>query len=321
MSSILIVGASRGLGASLLRHYAQSSSNTIYATTRASAPPDWWDANTAVGSSDSAKPETVNTDAGKPHYAGGSGSAASDTAAASAKTGARPLSATVHWLTGVNLTDPGVGNKIVAQLPMPPKSVTAAMAAAAVAEGTGRGVEAEEVEEDVETAADTDIKGDTGKKKQKKDADVPGGPTDPVVDLVILSAGFFGREAFGEPHWDAEMRMYTISAVAPVFIIRALVKSGVLSASCPPENAASGTVAKIILVSSEAGSLTLRHASEGGGNYGHHASKAATNMVGRLLSLDLAERRIAVGMVHPGFMRTEMTRSVGFDRFWDSGHG
>jgi NAD(P)-dependent dehydrogenase (short-subunit alcohol dehydrogenase family) len=31
----------------------------------------------------------------------------------------------------------------------------------------------------------------------------------------------------------------------------------------------------------------------------------------------LEEEGHAVVTVHPGFMRTEMTRSVGFDKFWD----
>jgi NAD(P)-dependent dehydrogenase (short-subunit alcohol dehydrogenase family) len=76
---------------------------------------------------------------------------------------------------------------------------------------------------------------------------------------------------------------------------------------------------KVILVSSESGSITLRHETEGGGNYAHHASKAALNMVGKLLSLDLKEHGVIVHIVHPGFMRTEMTKGVGFDKYWDVG--
>ena len=57
---------------------------------------------------------------------------------------------------------------------------------------------------------------------------------------------------------------------------------------------------KIILVSSESGSIRLRHEKEGGGNYAHHASKAALNMIGKLLSLDLKEQGISVGIVHVG---------------------
>lgn len=129
-------------------------------------------------------------------------------------------------------------------------------------------------------------------------------------DIVIISAGYFGKESFDEPSWDKQIRMYTTSAVAPVFIVQALHKASMLADG-----------AKIILVSSESGSITLRHESEGGGNYGHHASKAALNMAGKLLSLDLKEHNVAVGVVHPGFMRSEMTKSVGFDKFWDEGGG
>lgn len=44
-------------------------------------------------------------------------------------------------------------------------------------------------------------------------------------------------------------------------------------------------------------------------------------MVGKLLSNDLREKKIAVGLIHPGFMRTELTKSVGFDEAWDKGGG
>jgi len=42
-------------------------------------------------------------------------------------------------------------------------------------------------------------------------------------------------------------------------------------------------------------------------------------MVAKLLSLDLKEEGIAVCALHPGFMRTEMTAGVGFDKYWDDG--
>lgn len=105
--------------------------------------------------------------------------------------------------------------------------------------------------------------------------------------------------------------MYTTSAIAPVFIVHRLFHAGQLLTPG----------AKVVLVSSESGSIGLRHASEGGGNYAHHASKAALNMAGKLLSLDLRDAGVVVSMVHPGFMRTEMTKGVGFDKFWDDGGG
>lgn len=104
--------------------------------------------------------------------------------------------------------------------------------------------------------------------------------------------------------------MYTTSSIAPVFLVHKLFHGGHLEKG-----------AKVVLVSSESGSITLRHESEGGGNYAHHASKAALNMVGKLLSLDLKDAGVVVSIVHPGFMRTEMTKGVGFDKFWDDGGG
>lgn len=104
--------------------------------------------------------------------------------------------------------------------------------------------------------------------------------------------------------------MYTTSSIAPVFLVHALFHAGLLSKG-----------SKVVLVSSESGSITLRHESEGGGNYAHHASKAALNMVGKLLSLDLKDAGVVISIIHPGFMRSEMTKGVGFDKFWDDGGG
>jgi short-subunit dehydrogenase len=108
-----------------------------------------------------------------------------------------------------------------------------------------------------------------------------------TVDTIIITAGYFATETFDEPNWQEELKMYTISAIGPVFIVHNLVKSGAVKKG-----------GKIIIVSSESGSITLRHESEGGGNYGHHASKTASNMVGKLLSLDLKDKGIAVGILH-----------------------
>ncbi|KAJ7679734.1 oxidoreductase [Mycena rosella] len=145
-------------------------------------------------------------------------------------------------------------------------------------------------------------------------------PVHAVVDTLVVCAGHFASESFEEPKWAEEVRMYTTGAVGPVFVVQALVAAGKIKTNLGvPGGGEGGAGGKVVLVSSESGSIALRHASEGGGNYAHHASKTALNMVGKLLSLDLAERGIAVAIVHPGFMRTEMTKNVGYDQYWDSG--
>lgn len=126
-----------------------------------------------------------------------------------------------------------------------------------------------------------------------------------VISTIFITAGIFQLESFEEPKWDIEVATYLTSAVAPPFILSALFKGGNLAKDATP-------CCKVVLLSSEAGSLALNQAG-GGGNYAHHASKSAVNMVGTQLRYDLEPHGIAIGLVHPSFMRTEMTKGVGFD--------
>jgi NAD(P)-dependent dehydrogenase (short-subunit alcohol dehydrogenase family) len=130
------------------------------------------------------------------------------------------------------------------------------------------------------------------------------------IDIVIITAGYFATESLQEPSYDAEVQMYKTCAIGPTLLVTALANDSPTLLD---------KASKVILVSSESGSITLRHEQEGGGNYAHHASKAALNMCAKLLSLDLKERGVAIVAVHPGFMRTDMTKGVGFDKFWDAG--
>ena len=46
-----------------------------------------------------------------------------------------------------------------------------------------------------------------------------------------------------------------------------------------------------------------------GGKYGYCASKAALNMITKILSFDLREHGIVVISLHPGWVQTPMTRN------------
>ncbi|KAJ4376800.1 hypothetical protein N0V86_006918 [Didymella sp. IMI 355093] len=127
---------------------------------------------------------------------------------------------------------------------------------------------------------------------------------------VVITAGYFATESLEKPSFEAQERMYRTCAIGPTILVTTLANE---------TKELLGKDSKVIFVSSESGSITLRHEQEGGGNYGHHASKTALNMSAKLLSLDLKDRGVAIAVVHPGFMRTEMTKGVGFDKFWDEG--
>jgi NAD(P)-dependent dehydrogenase (short-subunit alcohol dehydrogenase family) len=102
--------------------------------------------------------------------------------------------------------------------------------------------------------------------------------------------------------------MYKVVSIAPLMIASGLYNASLFA-----------NPSKFILITSEGGSIALRTRQEGSGNYGHHSSKAAANMIGKLLANEWFEKGITVGLIHPGFMKTEMTKGVGFDKFYESG--
>lgn len=65
-----------------------------------------------------------------------------------------------------------------------------------------------------------------------------------------------------------------------------------------------GREAKLINISSQLGSLQKMR--RGWGTYSYNSSKAALNMVTRMLAFDLEEDGIAVLAVHPGWVQTDM---------------
>ncbi|KAJ3093030.1 hypothetical protein HK102_012239 [Quaeritorhiza haematococci] len=117
-----------------------------------------------------------------------------------------------------------------------------------------------------------------------------------TFDTVFVVAGYFTTETFEQLNWNENRKMIDICALGPLKIVNPLVLANKLKEG-----------SKVAIITSEAGSIALRVEQEGGGNYGHHMSKAAANMMGRLLAWDLKPRGISVVMMHPGFMRTEMT--------------
>jgi NAD(P)-dependent dehydrogenase (short-subunit alcohol dehydrogenase family) len=110
-----------------------------------------------------------------------------------------------------------------------------------------------------------------------------------------------------ELNYAKELEMYKTNAIGPTFLVQHLVHAGLLKNN-----------SRVVLVSGESGSIALRHETGGGGNYGGHASKAALNMVGKLLSIDLKSKGIAVATVHTGYLRKQNA-----DGFYETGdkHG
>ena len=65
---------------------------------------------------------------------------------------------------------------------------------------------------------------------------------------------------------------------------------------------------KVGLITSRMGSIEDNGS---GGYYGYRMSKAAVNMAGKSLSVDLEKAGVAVFLLHPGWVSTEMTGHTG----------
>lgn len=118
--------------------------------------------------------------------------------------------------------------------------------------------------------------------------------SDDAVDLLICNAGVYPdkgqtiESGFSAATWAEAL---TIN-VTGVFLT--------VQTCLPALMRAEG--ARIAIISSRMGSQELA----GGGSYAYRASKAAALNLGRNLAVDLAPRGIAVGIYHPGWVRTDM---------------
>ena len=115
------------------------------------------------------------------------------------------------------------------------------------------------------------------------------------IDVLIHNAGILSREHLDALDFDAIRRQFDVNAVGPLRVTSALLT-----------NLARGS--KIAILTSRMGSIADNTS---GGYYGYRMSKAAVNMAGATLARDLKSRGIAVALVHPGFVRTEMTGKQG----------
>ena len=118
------------------------------------------------------------------------------------------------------------------------------------------------------------------------------------LDWLINNAGVLRRDTLGGLHDEALDDLYLqfrVNSVGPLLVTQALLG-----------NLQPG--AKIGIVTSRMGSVGDNTS---GSYYGYRMSKAAVNAAGKSLAMDLKERGIAVALLHPGYVRTEMVGGGG----------
>jgi NAD(P)-dependent dehydrogenase (short-subunit alcohol dehydrogenase family) len=115
------------------------------------------------------------------------------------------------------------------------------------------------------------------------------------VKLLINNAGILTREQLGALDVAAIRKQFEVNALAPLRITESLAPR-------------LGQGAKVALITSRMGSIADNGS---GGYYGYRMSKAALNMAGASLAHDLKPRGVAVAILHPGMVRTEMIGNSG----------
>ena len=115
------------------------------------------------------------------------------------------------------------------------------------------------------------------------------------IELLVHNAGIGRFTSLESTSPEDVSSSFQVNAMALLFLTRALLprlRSG----------------AKVALVSSRMGSIGDNGS---GGYYGYRMSKAALNAAGVSLAHDLRPQGIAVVILHPGAVRTEMTSGQG----------
>jgi NAD(P)-dependent dehydrogenase (short-subunit alcohol dehydrogenase family) len=114
------------------------------------------------------------------------------------------------------------------------------------------------------------------------------------IDWLINNAGIAGGLGLNDidvAAVESFKRQYEVNSLGP------LLTTQILSG-----NLIEGS--KVGLVTSRMGSIADN---DSGGSYAYRMSKAALNAAGKSLSIDLKPQGIAVGILHPGWVRTDMT--------------
>jgi len=118
------------------------------------------------------------------------------------------------------------------------------------------------------------------------------------IDWLINNAGIadgIAMDDLDDESVESCIRMFKVNSLGPLLTTQALVHN-------------LGEGSKVGIITSRMGSVADN---DSGGSYGYRMSKSAVNAAGKSLSIDLKPRGIAVGILHPGWVRTDMTSHNG----------
>lgn len=118
---------------------------------------------------------------------------------------------------------------------------------------------------------------------------------DMPIDVVINNAGMAGpgpeQQNAQQMDFDGWAETFNINTMAPLRVLQAL-----------RPNLAKGTNPKAVTITSQMGALSLDMPVM----YAYCSSKAAVNKVMKMYAMDAANDKIAVQLIHPGWVKTDM---------------
>jgi NAD(P)-dependent dehydrogenase (short-subunit alcohol dehydrogenase family) len=115
------------------------------------------------------------------------------------------------------------------------------------------------------------------------------------IDLLYNNAGVMRSESLDDMNYDTIQEQFEVNTLGPLRVSVAL-----------QDLMAEG--GKIGLMTSRMGSI---EDNDSGRKYGYRISKAGLNAAGKSLAVDLKPEGIAVAILHPGYVQTDMTGHTG----------
>jgi NAD(P)-dependent dehydrogenase (short-subunit alcohol dehydrogenase family) len=119
-----------------------------------------------------------------------------------------------------------------------------------------------------------------------------------TIDWLINNAGIadgISMDELDQTAIESSVNMFKVNSLGPLLTTQTLLP-----------NLKKGS--KVGIITSRMGSMDDN---DSGGSYGYRMSKAAVNAAGKSLSIDLKPHGVAVGILHPGWVRTDMTSHNG----------
>jgi NAD(P)-dependent dehydrogenase (short-subunit alcohol dehydrogenase family) len=114
---------------------------------------------------------------------------------------------------------------------------------------------------------------------------------DGPIDILLNVAGVVGGEKQGleDQTWDDWQDAFNVMIIGPLRVMQAFLPR-------------LGNGAKVINITSQLAASTWPY----GGYYAYGAAKAGLNRMMRSVALDVKDRGIVIGLVHPGWVQTDM---------------